>query len=942
MWVLTGPFDGELGADLNLQKSKLLKTGTSYPLGRKDRPLCIANKKVSHDHCEFIVGKYSADDVSNPTSRPSLEIVNKKDKGIRLMREGAEAIVNPMAAQELRDGDVIHVVTGVPVKITWHTICCFSPKSSYSIETCALLGINLVHIPDRCITHHLTPTYNASPLIACSLVTAAHFVKPEWLHEVIKLGAEPHNGTSLEESFVLPPINKFRPTFSPSLSTTHKVFSVWEPNEERLHMFADFRFICVGEKPRELDSDMRELIHRAGGTLDVFEVHSGASKFHRTLTRGHAKVGKKLVLVANAKAMKAAIGQDEWQELVIKAKSFDHHFVNPDTIIQAVLDIDPTAFDKVFDVDKDTDRRKLPRSTSPNFVSNTLADEPSQLPSSQPPKKILARRAASRQPSVEAVISSPIEVENSGGEAPKPRRTLTRRVNAGKPMVTGLDDPSIILDAIPEIPVARLTPPPRSLMDLTAPTPARSSRLKRRIVGVTSDNAPPPSLGTQDFPSTINETSEGPPLKKFKALFDESDPDRVIAESSLEESESLDRSFTQTQTQFGFQFRAPRTYVTNTNMSLLREEDEESQSLASVGVLSRGTKRTLDCAEDEDMEVDEAESAGLDTDQPASKKRAVEAVNAVERAAMSEPLLPIPLTSSKPACSAVPSTGAAPGKPDKDAAFLKAIASTKRGKKSEDNFDREFNNLKISKPDLDREERENEWNILADFGDDSGIRGNFMTIVEMPLFRENRNRRNDQSNAPQWAGKPNFKKFKSKDIERSHRSRIELIPTEGDNVDEPETYWKDGTSQAQNDFSTEYLGMRSQSRMLPRKLSTIILEDDSNDDEISPRRIFRSKPPSKASSSTVKQRTTRAARKVGSVKDGTPLFLDSDDDKEDGTIIMEDDDSQTLQSGDTKNSRAKPNPVAKSSTRAIVIDDDSDDEGVFKGFATKATRSRRR
>jgi hypothetical protein len=81
MWLITGPFDAEVVGELNFQsesiltiylnssrklvllETKLLKTDTTYPVGRKGRPLSLASKKVSHDHCEFIVGNLTVDQV---------------------------------------------------------------------------------------------------------------------------------------------------------------------------------------------------------------------------------------------------------------------------------------------------------------------------------------------------------------------------------------------------------------------------------------------------------------------------------------------------------------------------------------------------------------------------------------------------------------------------------------------------------------------------------------------------------------------------------------------------------------------------------------------------------------------------------------------------------------------------------------------------------------
>jgi len=112
MWTLTGPFDGEVVGELGFQKTKLLKTGTSYALGRKGTPLIVASKKVSTSHCEFVVGKYSIDDVGDSSKRPTLEFINKKNKGMRIMRGETQIDINPSESHELQDGDVVTIVSG--------------------------------------------------------------------------------------------------------------------------------------------------------------------------------------------------------------------------------------------------------------------------------------------------------------------------------------------------------------------------------------------------------------------------------------------------------------------------------------------------------------------------------------------------------------------------------------------------------------------------------------------------------------------------------------------------------------------------------------------------------------------------------------------------------------------------------------------------------------
>lgn len=277
-------------------------------------------------------------------------------------------------------------------------------------------------------------------------------------------------------------------------------------------------------------------------------------------------------------------------------------------------------------------------------------------------------------------------------------------------------------------------------------------------------------------------------MKKFKALFDASDPNAKgrtgsgMGQWDLGEESSQTAAGGQSQSQFasGSQTQTQTQTQTGTRkrsggapmgLSALREEEEEETSQPAVDASSRTLKRKTRGA-DEDAEmvgVDEDPTSGR---QPDNKKRAIESVNAVQRANSKPPSTSAPLktvtngttqTAGKPKAP-----GAAPGKPDTDAAFLKALASTKRGKKTEDAFDRDFNKLKISKPNPDqdvddeREREEQELKVLATFGDEErNVRGNFMNVIEIDVWkggdkgRENNRRRNEE-----WEGKPNFKKFK--------------------------------------------------------------------------------------------------------------------------------------------------------------------------------------
>ena len=222
-------------------------------------------------------------------------------------------------------------------------------------------------------------------------------------------------------------------------------------------------------------------------------------------------------------------------------------------------------------------------------------------------------------------------------EVPKPPRRLTRRVMSQPPADL---EPSVSPQSPEPIPYSLLEPP----------TPARSSRLKRRV-GVTGA-AIQSGSESQAFSLGIEDTIGEPPVKKFKALFDASNPER----------ESL--SSTQTESQL----RSSRTLWSGNEgpfLSVLREEEEEESQMGGINsnpTPPRVSKRRLESV-DENSEVDvvEREASGN------AKKRAVENVNAVERS--EGPLKPASTrAASKPPSSAILAKkdkhGAAPGQPE--------------------------------------------------------------------------------------------------------------------------------------------------------------------------------------------------------------------------------------------------------------------------------------
>lgn len=262
-----------------------------------------------------------------------------------------------------------------------------------------------------------------------------------------------------------------------------------------------------------------------------------------------------------------------------------------------------------------------------------------------------------------------------------------------------------------------------------------------------------------------------PPHKKYKALFEESDPDRI--------AQSLNDATTQNGTFMGGSLTQPETPSDALTQERARpgkpllavlEEEEESMPGTSVPAetqaKSQGRKRKA-AGEDIDMDEDETRPAKRRAEGAESETQAApvqEGASTRKRASSKAPSSKVFTSASNKSQAATQKpAGAAPDELDKDEAFLKAVASTKRGKKHEDEFDREFNNLRISKPDLQREEVEKEWAVLEDFGEEGDMRGNFMVVVEMEVFKKEGTSRDavrTTGGRLDWEGRPNFKKFK--------------------------------------------------------------------------------------------------------------------------------------------------------------------------------------
>jgi hypothetical protein len=271
------------------------------------------------------------------------------------------------------------------------------------------------------------------------------------------------------------------------------------------------------------------------------------------------------------------------------------------------------------------------------------------------------------------------------------------------------------------------------------------------------------------------------PTKKFKQLFDETDPNRV-AQSQFASAAGLGSGDilgdSDTYTALGFDpasLRNGSIAITGSGsgsgnggmseamgMPMTMGTETQTQTQTQLKMTRSQAPRSKALMAVREEEEEETQST---LPKPGTQVRDVQ-MDGSEARAHSSPKKPVGGKENGAAPPESPAAkaekkGAVPGQPDTDVAFLKALASKKKGKKTEDAFDREFNNLRISRPDIEREKDEADWKILEDFGDDVGVRGNFMVVVEMDVCRmEGRGRRRAGEERSEWEGKKDFKKFK--------------------------------------------------------------------------------------------------------------------------------------------------------------------------------------
>ncbi|KAL0579725.1 hypothetical protein V5O48_002289 [Marasmius crinis-equi] len=948
MWIVSGPFGaGVVTQDSKREINKVLKTNDNYTVGRKkDFPLWIDSKKVSNNHCTFLVGDFSEDDMANPDARPKIQVRNDREgnKTIGIAEKGEEDKNNVEyivggVTQDLREGQENTGSNGQKFAVLLHLLEVgrYRPKHVGNWAR-----VHITPVLRSGVTHYITSAYSPTCQLAACLINGINIVKLEWLNELISVADSAFENSS----FDLPGRSKYRPAFSSTLDSRHKRFEVWDPSDKRHHVFSSLRFLCAGEKNREIDPQLRFMIESGEGAIETFDVRCTArkTKWNRALSRGKAKEGKTLVVLGEEPGIISAAGEDGWKELVDESRSFGLVFKSTDDVIMAVLDNDISNLKGGISPDGVEDEDHRDSSPIPDVIPNSIPEEQTNPPqtadSQEPPprRRPPPRRASSQVPEPEPPSAHAAEPAPESSSRRLPSRRATRQ-SSQPPEPPAAQEPTPQAEAAPR----RRLPPRRVVADNSSDSPATLSTPQPSIpvvVDYTAPSrqrtvprrAPKRALGSTDFGS--RESSAAPEervTKKYKALFEESDPAKDTTTSLAEMIEGTQLS----------QTMSSGKSKPVTQLGTVQEQEEVEMEISQTQTTGTGAsssqtgrkRKVIAISDDEEMAgVEEALAPSGSGSRmgsvapPPSKRVAVEAVNSVEPVSQPTPTAKPP---SSKATEKDTGGGAEPGKPDTDDAFLKAVASTKRGKKNEDNFDREFNNLKISKPELDQQTREeDQWAVLDQFGDDSGIRGNFMVIVQFDAPRSKRPAHVQEKN-PEWDGVPNFKKFKKKNAatnptSQTRRAKVDLVVSEQHAYGLGPDYWKEeDTSQARAFDQSESVIKTTQTQTQGTQSTgaAIVIKDSDSEEEEAP------KPKTRKKASTVPKKTMKSQ----------PLFLAdsaSEDDDGDGSEVPE----ATLDSAPPSNQQARNTRARKAKAQPIIVDDDSDDDAMFKGIRAKGRR----
>ncbi|KZT52562.1 hypothetical protein CALCODRAFT_557991 [Calocera cornea HHB12733] len=973
MWIVTGCFDEE-EKQSKKTKSKLLKPGQTYNIGRKARDtthLVINKSAISRDQGTIAVGSHGPNDVTSVDAIPTITYASLARSKTHLVRN-EETVQHNIAQNEtvdIQSGDSLQLSSGndkelgVTLMFQWRAVCPFfldlpKPRMKSLVERAAPLGFKIAKRPGSHITHLVADALDASSVeLYTSLMACATIVNDGWWDEVCRRAEMPRGqAESWEESFVeLADIEQWSPTLPEGLPAIQL-----RADARRKRLFEGLTFVLLSDA-----SPTSELMTRLelGGakvkTIDLLSAETTSNSLlpdlsamkraasinlDRSSRSDKDSLNGGLCTVLAKASVQDALGRT-WAKYEDMISSLGLSILTVDQIHACILAV-------TTDI--------LPRATSSSGEARLLSGT-SQFGGDSSSK--VGQVESSLPDEVPPTLPEP-RIADGGQSATQLKR---RR---GRTLVQDLfdDDDEVVL---PYSPTTRARTPEVPSVPPKIP-PSANKKRKRTVLETVFDDS-------------IDEIPEvEPEYKRLKREEEERESSENYQKASERAAAVIDAVYRQHQ---GETVEMPS--MTQDELQATRErrrtaqsmlEEEESKAVSRVAAVA-GRKRKPE--EQQDVDMDQS-----DIVRPA-KRQAASRLHAVDGDSTSRPAAPPPREEPTPPANAkgTPNTMPSPvanrqpsvqsrkassqkQKPleatevpmDTDPQFLQALASRKRGKKKEDQFDRDFNALRISAPvngPVPVPETTDDYRAMDDlnFGGPAPV-GNFMRIVlTKEVFRKDRDVSRPQPpqrlaaglddsgiwrgqkpwDDPKWASRPNYKAFVKNNKRPSNRHLVPVALPPVDDYGMGNTYWKgdshsgDSTQKTRQPRSTQTNGDMPQSadqdfgglnisgpsRGGPatkqrtdstRRRPTNAVDDDADMDEYDVVPGSRSKPRGhRADNPATEPATSRAAgkRKIHRI----------DEDDEDDALVI---DAPSV----TRSKRSTPAVIARSGSRKHATDDE--------------------
>ncbi|WVQ94224.1 hypothetical protein IAU59_001302 [Kwoniella sp. CBS 9459] len=587
----------------------------------------------------------------------------------------------------------------------------------------------------------------------------------------------------------------------------------------------------------------------------------------------------------------------------------------------------------------ETEARRSPSPVPPSIPIRTARQEDSSLRHKSPEpeatsaqaKRPLRRRA--NKPTLDIPDSPPLSGPSTQEDNSQPSQPL-------------FSQPNFVQDSMPQATQASAFAPQATqtqsvVTDSVLPSqsvsqaPGRSSRLKRRVGGIT------PSLIEEIADTSINLENDIKAEERaadIRSLYEQTKSGSFAPAHHISKRPRLATVDSE---------ESGGSSVNRMRQEDAMDVDESVESTAGAGRSSRSKRATSTSRMPPPAQPSRRirSPSAEEEEEEAVEHRSAARVIPKWHNTKAEQSSPVKASSKSHKSQTQASRGSGP---TKDEAFLQAIRTSTKARKAIDELDREFNQLRIPKPNgASAVVRANEWEAsIPDYAllnkADDDLRGNFIRIIRKDMFRKDLG--HDKQAERVNDGRPNFKKFKKKDVVRKEPIRFKLAATATQAAELGEPYWptqiiKPGRGKAQaSQFAQQQQQQAEDDEdmpLLPRgKRKLLGTQTDQDDDEMLPPTSTsaratqrRSRVPESQSTSTQTPATGSSQRRTR----GTSVVSEADSVATTASAATSTRSKSTIASRTTRAGAGTRGKGKKKDAEPILLEDseeDSEDAGV--------------